>query len=555
MFFRKVVSKSNGKEYTYVKLIENYREGNKVKQRVIANLGNIEDLTPEKVQALISGLARICGLEAESEDAFFETKKVLHFGDVLALHKVYSMLGITKMIRDLMGSEKATLLPHLVEIMVMNQVIKPKGKRALSDWHRSLYLPQLEGKTLSPDHFSKALDALTTIKEPLEKQIFQAIQNLFPAESGTVYCHLTRGFFERAVSETGSQRNSRPFIGRPPERKQVDMGLLVNERGIPLGHRMFMGNFADGDTVPRRVSQVKEQYAIDNCIFVGDQKIITDENVRLLVAYDYEYIIGLELRFNRELGPLESYLDMPSEKFELIDDDLLYREIDLAGSRYLLCYNPEKAAESIFILENRLNSIEKELSEIQKWVEAKCSVNAKANFYKAKSLLKDPFCRRYFECMYDDKNNKFNYLRKQDVIDREISRSGKFVIKTNNRSLSAVEIINAYTHYAEARDVFRLIKNDDTGPDYTESRLRGYVFISVLAYLMEKALENILRQHGIEIGAKSALEILEDIKLTINEMNNREIRFITPVYGVQKEILAALGVSEVPRTLIKGAVL
>jgi hypothetical protein len=221
----------------------------------------------------------------------------------------------------------------------------------------------------------------------------------------------------------------------------------------------------------------------------------------------------------------------------------------------LLCYNPEKAAESIFILENRLNSIEKELSEIQKWVEAKCSVNAKANFYKAKSLLKDPFCRRYFECMYDDKNNKFNYLRKQDVIDREISRSGKFVIKTNNRSLSAVEIINAYTHYAEARDVFRLIKNDDTGPDYTESRLRGYVFISVLAYLMEKALENILRQHGIEIGAKSALEILEDIKLTINEMNNREIRFITPVYGVQKEILAALGVSEVPRTLIKGAVL
>ncbi len=556
MFFRKVVSRSNGKEYTYVKLIENYREGSKVKQRVIANLGNIEDLTPEKVQGLIAGLSRICGLETDSDDAAFETKKVLQFGDVLALHKVWTLLGINKIIQDLMGSEKSSVLPHLVEIMVMNQVIKPKSRKTLSDWYRSLYLPQLEGKNLSPEHFSRALDALTAIKEPLEKRIFQAIQNLFPAGSGTIYCHLTRGFFDRAVNESAGLRSGRSFIGRPPERKQVDMGILVNEKGIPLGHRMFMGSFADGDTVPKRVSQIKDQYAIDNCIFVGDQNIITDENVRLLVAYGYEYIMGLELRFNLELGPLEDYLEMPSEKFEAIEDDLLYREIKSAENRYLLCYNPEKAAESIFILENRLNSIEKELAEIQKWVENKCSVNAKANFYKAKNLLKDTFCRRYFECMYDEKMNKFNYRRRQDVIDREISRSGKFVIKTNTRDLSPLQIINAYTNYAEARDEFRLIKNNEAGPgDYTESRIRGYVFISVLAYLMEKALENILSRHNIEISARNALEILEDIKLTINEMNQKEIRFVTPVDGIQKDILAALGVAEVPRTLTKGAVL
>lgn len=556
MFFRKVTSKTNGKEYTYVKLIENYREGNKVKQRVIANLGNIEDLTPDKVQGLITGLSRICGLEPESKDTSFETKKVLHFGDVLALYKVWESLGINKIIQDLMAPEKPAVLPLLVEIMVMNQVIRPKNRKTLSDWYRYLYLPQLEGRNLSPDHFSRALDTLTTIKEPLEKRIFQAIQDLFPAESGTVFCHLTRGYFERAMHDTNGQRGSRHFLGRSPERKQVDMGILVNEKGIPLGHRMFMGSFADGDTVPRRISNIQEQYAINHCIFVGDQNIITDENVRLLVAYGYEYIIGLELRFNQELGPLENYLEIPPEAFEVIDDDLLYREIHAGGNRYLLCYNPDKAAESIFILENRLNGLEKELAELQKWVAERCSTNAKANFYKAKNLLKDAFCRRYFECMYDEKNSTFNYCRKQDVIDREISRSGKFVIKTNTRNLSPVQVINAYIHYAEARDEFRVIKNNDARPgDYTESRIRGYVFISVLAYLMEKALENILRRHNIEISGRNALEILEDIKLTINEMQNREIRFVTPVYGVQKEILSALGVADVPRTLVKGAVL
>ncbi|MFZ5631900.1 MAG: IS1634 family transposase [Bacillota bacterium] len=555
MFFRKVTSKSNGKEYTYVKLIENYREGNKVKQRVIANLGNLEDLTPDKVHGLITGLARICGLDPGPQNTF-ETKKVLQFGDVLALQKVWEALGITQIIQDLMGSEKSAVLPLLVELMVMNQVIKPKNKKALSEWYRNLYFPQLEGKNLSPDHFSRALDALTAIKEPLEKQLFRTIQKLFQVDSGTIYCHLTRGFFERAVNENNGQRGSRSFITRPPEKKQVDMGILVNEKGIPLGHRVFMGHFADGDTVPRRISQLMQQYTIDHCIFVGDQNIITEENVRLLVAYGYQYIVGLELRFNQEPGPLESYLEMPPETFDVIDDDLLYREIQTGEKRYLLCYNPEKAAEKKFILENRLNSIEKELSELQKWVADRCSFNAKANFYKANNLLKDTFCRRYFECMYDEKNNTFSYQRKQDVIDREISLSGKFVIKTNAGNLSPLEVISAYTHYAEARDAFRIIKNNDANSgDYTESRIRGYVFTSVLAYLMEKALENILRQHNIEISARNALEILEDIKLTVIEMNNRETRYITPTHAIQKEILSALGVSDVPRTLVKGAVL
>ncbi|MHB8918416.1 MAG: IS1634 family transposase, partial [Desulfocucumaceae bacterium] len=238
MFFRKVTSKSNGKEYTYVKLIENYREGQKVKQRVIANLGNIEDLTPDKVHGLITGLSRICGLETENENGTFETKRVLEFGDVLALHKIWEMLGINKVIRELLATERSTVLPLLVEIMVMNQVINPKGRKVLSDWYHYLYLPQLEGKHLSPEHFSRALDALAEIKDPLENKIFQTIQDLFPVESGTVFCHLTRGFFERAVNEGNGQRGGRSFITRSPERKQMDMGILVNETGIPFGHRM-----------------------------------------------------------------------------------------------------------------------------------------------------------------------------------------------------------------------------------------------------------------------------------------------------------------------------
>ncbi|MHB8156573.1 MAG: IS1634 family transposase [Desulfocucumaceae bacterium] len=554
MFFRKVTSKSNGKEYVYVKLIENYREGPKVKQRVIANLGNIDDLTPEKVQGLITGLSRVCGMESEPSDTF-ETKKVLHFGEVLAIHKVWESLGVSKMIKDLLPFEKSDVIPLLVELMIMNQLIRPGSNKTVKDWYRCLYLPQLEGRAISPDQFTQALDALILIKDPLEKQIFWAIQRLLPEKSGTIYCHLNRGFFEQPVNEPGGQRGSRALIYRQPTKKQVDMGILVTQQGIPVGHRMFMGNFTDGDTVPRRVSQIQQQYTIEQCIFVSDQKILTEENTRLFDVYGYQYIIGLELRFNRDLEALEDYLVMSTRTFDVIDENLLYKEIPSGEIRYMLCYDPEKAKEKISTLENRLIGVENELAEIQQWVDKGCSINAKANFYRANNLLKDSFCRRYFDCVYDEKSNSFNYRKKQEVIDKEISMSGKFVIKTNAENLSPVEVINAYINYSGAREEFRVIKNNQAIPNYTESRIRGYVFISVLAYLIEKVLENILMKNSIEISARNALEILEDIKMTINEVQNKEIRFITPAYGIQKDILSALGVADVPRTHTKGAVL
>ncbi|SHK82574.1 hypothetical protein [Desulforamulus aeronauticus] len=59
MFFRKITTKKNGKEYVYVKLIENYRQDGKVKQRVIANFGSVENLSSDRINYLIASLKKL----------------------------------------------------------------------------------------------------------------------------------------------------------------------------------------------------------------------------------------------------------------------------------------------------------------------------------------------------------------------------------------------------------------------------------------------------------------------------------------------------------------
>lgn len=54
------ITKSGGR--SYLQLVEGFRnEEGKVRHRVVANLGRLEDLTPAKLDPLINGLNRVLG--------------------------------------------------------------------------------------------------------------------------------------------------------------------------------------------------------------------------------------------------------------------------------------------------------------------------------------------------------------------------------------------------------------------------------------------------------------------------------------------------------------
>lgn len=551
MFFRKVTSKSNGKEYTYVKLIENYREGNKIKQRVLANLGNIEDLTPEKVQNLITGLNRICGITQNSPQEI-ESKKVLQFGEVIAISKVWEFLGVSKAIAQTNQHDESPVNPLLIELMVMNQIIKPRHSKAVSDWYRSLYLPHLEDKKLSVDQFNTALDFLVESKGKLENHLFKAISKVLPLNTETIYCHLTRTFFEKADHDTEIHYDTRYMSGLSPERKFVEMGVLLTRDGIPIGHHFYPVGFNEEDRINQQVAKLKEMYQIKNFIFVGKQNIITEEKLQLLNTYGHQYIVGLELRFNREVDRIQGELKAPHATFLKLDNNLSFKEIVIRNNRYLICIDEVKASARQKLIENRLNAIDNELKIIKNWVTEEFGANARANFYKASGILKDTYCKRYFDCWYDEKTRLFDYERKQDIIERDKAYAGKFILKTNNLELPAKEIIESYITYRKARDEIKLIKNYEPFPEESwETRIKAHVFVFILAYLVEKTLEHILKSQGLSISATKALSMLEDIKVTVNQLNNMEIKSITPAFGDQQEILRALGIKHLTTILDK----
>jgi transposase len=551
MFFRKVVSKSGGKEYAYVKLIENYREGNKVKQKVIANLGNLENFTPEKVQSLISGLSRICGVDHQNQLGL-ETKKVLHYGDVLILDTIWDHLELSKhLATHTREHSKKIDVPLLTKLLVMNQIIKPKSGRAISDWCQNLYLPELETKQLRCDDFYEALHRLVEAKEPLEKALLMQMRRRNLRDSDPIYCQLIRGFFENNIKEAQSPKQI--FLTQAPKRKQVDMAILVNRKGIPVGHKTFTGYFNDGETVPHRIMEIQDLYEIERCVFVSDQNTITEENLNLLHALGYEYVAGIDNhRLNSETAILQEEMKKSPATFNnQYLDNLWYKEIINGEIRYLLCYTPQKAAQKKEVLENKLNDLEKELTRIKNWVRKRCDIEAKETFYRATKALKDPLCKRYFNFGYDENTKEFLFERKQNTIDSEYLLAGKFIIKTNSPTIRTGDMIAAYNNYAGTRNEFRAIRNLDIRPTRFDAKpsAHGHVFACILAYMVKKTLERELKEHNLNYTARQALDALEDIKLTVNQLNNNEIKTITHITSHQQVILSALGIDNLPRTM------
>lgn len=539
MFFRKVTSKSNGKEYTYLKLIENYREGNKVKQRVIANLGSLDKLTPDKVNGLISGLSKICGVPNHSNK--MEIKRILRYGEVLAIHKVWELLGMDMVIENAAGKEidNDLNLSLLVEIMAINQIIKPQHKQAISDWYHCLYMPVLDGRDISPHHFYRALDIVAEHKEELEKTTFSNLRKLLQINSDLAFCRLTTGTIEPAPREELNLTSYGKYVlGESEELQRVNFGLLVSRDGMPLGHNI-LHEVAEDMEYKNILDYLKDSFGIDKCIFVGDRSVIGNPGIEVMIAQGHDYIIGREHLTELERDLIADELNTYRKDFEEVDEDLWFKEIRRDDTRrYLLCHSPKAAEQTKALLVERLDAIENELKVTQKAAAEKRGLKTR-NI----PLFKDGYFRKYFDWRFNESTRELSYRRREDLIQREGGLAGSFLLETNNEFLRAGEIVRAYTNLSHMGESFREIKNFEPWPNilYAELKISANLFICVLGAMLEKIMERMIRQAGLALDARQAIHLLEEVKVAINQLDDREIKSVTSVSPIQEDIFSALG--------------
>jgi len=268
MFVReKTFKNKDGSTRTYLQLVENVREGNHVRQRVIANLGRLEQLREDgQLDRLVEGLGRYAQHKLVKEKAAeIRTGPDREWGPALVFRALWDRLGMGPIVRDLSrGTGVEFDLDAALFAMALNRLTDPCSKLGVSRWVDTVYCPLFRGLELQ--HLYRALDFLAGHKEAVEERLFERVRDLFHLRLDVVFWDTTSTYFEG----TGPKDLAR-FVhskdGRP-DRLQLVVGLLMTQEGIPVAHDVFPGNTSDVKTFAEALRTLKRRFQIGQVILV-----------------------------------------------------------------------------------------------------------------------------------------------------------------------------------------------------------------------------------------------------------------------------------------------
>jgi transposase len=263
-----------------------------------------------------------------------------------------------------------------------------------------------------------------------------------------------------------------------------------------------------------------------------------------MIAQGYEYLVRRKLWQKGYIELVKTEATPGRDNYLPINDELWFREVRKGEIRYLFCFNPQGIKSNRALLEERLDAVESELKAIEKAVEESRYKSFKKPFNKNTSIFKNEHCLRYFNWNYDRASKKFTYRRKNELLDLELDLAGIFVLETNSTALSGRKLVESYINSVQIGESFKEIKNFEVRPNKLKANLNisANILVCVLAAIIEKTLERIVRVAGINLSSRQTLHLLEEIKITVNQLGGREVKSVTGIDKTQGEILHAVGV-------------
>jgi hypothetical protein len=480
MFFRKVTTRRHGKEYVYLKLIESYREGGKIKQRVIANLGNIEQLAPEKIQALINGLSRICNSSDALVD-FMGGKSELDFDlrSAEPYRQAWRKLGLNHVLEeaftDLSPPENTALLNEAAAILrsLSPSDTQPISKRLADESG----FPELGNKEIPGIQFYQAISRLSKITARLESHLVEQLNNNLGLER-RLYLKVMPGEFsgyECGITSAGTDYQIRPY------RKKVWWLVTVYPGGIPIACRLSFEHLT-----PESIDNVRAAIEERNKTVTY---VVYSEGMEKNLHPVPRCIMPVSLQRFSKLS-----LDNvnPWSEDGVVDGNLWLKTIESEAGRYILCYNLEAGAASDRALESVLSKAATELDKLKVIVRNKKSVREATILKKADKALEDAGCQDYFECHFT--KGSFHYARREEVIQKVKTLRRTQVLQTDLDGVTGRDVAEIYKVCDVVQEDLKLIHDQTRMPviypyaDYQHSFafIEGQALIYALAKVVER---------------------------------------------------------------------
>jgi hypothetical protein len=452
-------------------LREGWREGNKTRQRTLANLSDWPQQKIDTLRRLLRDEPMV------SLHDRFTTQKSLSHGHVEAVLQMIRKLELERLISSQHCRER-----DLVVAMMVQRLIDPVSKLATTRlWHSTTLAGELGVAEATEDDLYAAMDWLGERQERIEKKL--AARHL--REGGLVLYDVSSSFYEGRkcpLAQFGHNRDDKK--GLPI----IVYGVMTNGEGCPVAVSVYAGNTGDPTTVADQIDKLREKFGLERVVMVGDRGMLTQPQINKLKLHP-----GLGWITALTSTAIRALVEQGALQLSLLDEKNL-AEItapEYPGERLMVCHNPVLEEQRRRKRQALLQATEKSLEKITKEVarRKKKPLTAAAIGVKVGKVLGRYKMAKHFACKIDE--GSFVWSRRAESIAQEEKLDGIYVLRTSEaeKRLSAEETVRSYKSLAEVERAFRCLKGIDllVRPirHRTEDRVPAHIFLCVLAYYVE----------------------------------------------------------------------
>jgi transposase len=458
-----------GQVYSSHLLRRSYREGDKVRNETLGNLSHLPAPVVELVRQALKGEAFVAASSA------FEIVSSRPHGHVQAVRTAMRRLGFETLIASRPSRER-----DRVCAMVAARVLAPHTKLATTRWwHTTTLADAFAVSEADEDELYAAMDWLLARQGMIEKKL--AARQL--TAGGLVLYDLSSSYFEGSCCPLGKIGHNRD--GKKGK-LQVNYGLLTDARGCPVAVSVFEGNTADCETVLAQVERLRDEFAIDTMVMVGDRGMISQKGVaELRQLAGVAWITALK---SAQIRPL---IEAGSLQLGLFDERNLFEftHPEFPGERLVACRNPELAKLRAHKRQALLAATVAELEKVRAMVARKRLFGADKIGLRVGRVVNKYKVAKHFEVAIEDSHLAFHV--REEAVAKEAALDGIYVLRTPlpAEQMDAAQVVRSYKSLSAVERAFRSLKTVELKVRPIHHRLadrvRAHIFLCMLAYYVE----------------------------------------------------------------------
>ena len=534
--------------FTYLQIVENHREGDKVMQRAIANLGRLDMLQDSgTLDSFLCSAAKfskrlvVLNAHSKGETAATSTVKI---GPVLLLEKLWREAGIKSIIESFAAQRRFEFcVERVVFATVLQRLFRPGSDRAGERWMRHYAIEGVSeldlqhfyrtmgwlGEPLGSEHQLDATPFMhRSIKDQIEEHLFSLHRDLFSGIS-LVFFDTTAIYFEgqggESIGQFGHSKDHRPDL------RQMVVGVVLDDNGNPICSELWPGNIADAKSLIPIAKRLQNRFGIERICIVADRGMISAEVLGELERLQWRYILGARMRRVKEVREHvltdSGYFKEIYPERQLSHDPapLKVKEVLLGENRYIICHNEEEARKDRHDRAAIITALRKQLTRGDK------------------SLVGNKGYRRFLK---KGQSARFE-IDEAKIVEDELF-DGKYVLQTNT-DLSPMEAALQYKQLWTVEDIFRTMKSLlETRPIYhkCDDTIRGHVFCSFLALVLRKRLHDKLEKRKWTLEWDHIVQDVDAVSEVTVKYGSKRYIIRTETTGTAGKVFQAAGVALPP---------